>query len=147
MPSKTLVSTVIVLVIGLHLLPPIWRRERGTLWPFMQYAMYKNSRGPGPVEAKDRRIIAVMASGREDTVTTDLLGLSITVLEQRFLKPLAAGDTSAVPLLVERLERVAENEPVVEVRLESETFTVTDTGVVRTDNPVLRYPVTASRQQ
>ncbi len=147
MPSKTLVSTVIVLVIGLHALPPMWRAERGTLWPFMQYAMYKNSRGPGPVQTTDRRIIAVMASGREDTVTTDLLGLSVTVLEQRFLKPLATGDTSAVPVLVERLERVAENEPVVELRLESETFTVTDTGVTRTDNPVLRYPVTASRQK
>ena len=67
--------------------------------------MYKNSRGPGPVEAHQRRIIAVMASGARDTVTTDLLGLSITVLEQRFPEPLAVGDTSAVPSLIERLER------------------------------------------
>ncbi|MBA3892840.1 MAG: hypothetical protein H0X69_03970 [Gemmatimonadales bacterium] len=135
---KTLTSIVILLAIGLHAAPLLLRSERGTLWPFMQWSMYKNSRPPGPIEASQRRIIAVTASGRKDTVTTHLLGLSITVLEQRFLRPLATGDSSAAPLLLERLNRTREDS-VVELRLEHETYTITDSGIVRTDNPVLTY--------
>ena len=138
MPRKTLTSIVILLVIGLHAAPLLFRSERGTLWPFMQWSMYKNSRPAGPIEANQRRIIAVTAGGRRDTVTTHLLGLSITVLEQRFLRPLATGDSSAAPILFERLNRDRED-PVVALHLEHETYTVTDTGIVRTDNPVLTY--------
>ena len=67
--------------------------------------MYKNSAAAGPVEAHQRRIIAVTASGARDTVTPYLLGLSITVLDQRYTRPLAVGDSSAVPSLIERLNR------------------------------------------
>jgi hypothetical protein len=129
---------VILLVIGLHAAPLVLRGERGTLWPFMQWSMYKNSRPAGPIEANHRRIIAVGSAGQQDTVTPRLLGLSITVLEQRYLRPLSAGDSSAVPSLVERLNRSL-NHPLAELRLESETYTLTATGIVRTDNPVLRY--------
>ena len=80
---KTLVSIVILLVIGLQAVPVLYRSERGTLWPFMQWAMYKNSRKPGPIDTHQRRILAITATGRSDTVTPRLLGLSITVLKQR----------------------------------------------------------------
>jgi len=135
---KTVISVVILLAIGLHAAPLVFRSERGTLWPFMQWAMYKNSRAPGPVEANRRRVIAVTAGGRSDTVTPRLLGLSITVLEQRFLRPLATGDSSPAPMLFERLNR-NRVDSVVELRFERETYTVTDSGIVRTDNPVVTY--------
>jgi hypothetical protein len=135
---RTLVSLVILIVIGLHAAPLLFRSERGTLWPFMQWSMYKNSRPAGPVDAHQRRIIAITSAGERDTVTPRLLGLSITVLEQWYLRPLSAGDASAVPSLVERLNRSLRH-PVAELRLESETYTITDTGIVRTDNPVVTY--------
>jgi hypothetical protein len=135
---KTLISVVILLVIGLHAVPVLYRRERGTLWPFMQWAMYKNSRKPGPIDTRQRRILAITATGRSDTVTPRLLGLSITVLKQRYLVPIATGDLSPAPELIDRLNR-DRDEPVVELRLEGETYTVTDTGIVRTDDPVVTY--------
>jgi hypothetical protein len=135
---KTLISIVILLVIGLHAVPVLYRSERGTLWPFMQWAMYKNSRKAGPVQAHQRRILAVTSKGEQDTVTPFLLGLSVTVLAQRYLQPMATGDSSAAPELIERLNRNRED-PVVELRLESETYTVTDTGIARSDNPVVTY--------
>jgi hypothetical protein len=135
---KTLISIVILLVIGLHAVPVLYRSERGTLWPFMQWAMYKNSSKAGPVQAHERRILAVTSKGEQYTVTPFLLGLSVTVLGQRYLRPMATGDSSAAPELIERLNRNRED-PVVELRLESETYTVTDTGIARSDNPVVTY--------
>ncbi len=135
---KTLVSIVILLVIGLHAVPVLYRRERGTLWPFMQWAMYKNSLEAGPIDAHQRRILAITADGRSDTVTPYLLGLSITVLKQRYLVPLARGDLSPAPELIARLNR-HRSDPVVELRVEGESYTVTDTGIARTDDPVVRY--------
>jgi hypothetical protein len=129
---------VILLVIGLHAVPVLYRSERGTLWPFMQWAMYKNSRKPGPIDTRLRRLVAITATGRSDTVTPRLLGLSITVLKQRYLAPIAKGDLSSAPELIDRLNR-HRDDPVVELRLEGETYTVTDTGIVRTDDPVVTY--------
>ena len=135
---KTLASAVIVLVLVLHAAPVIWAAQRDALWPFMVWAMYKNSRPSGPVEVNQRHILAVTASGERDTVTPYLLGLSITVLDQRFHRPLMGGDTTVVPLLFERLNR-GRTDPYVELRLESQTYTVTDTGLVRRVNPVVTY--------
>ncbi len=135
---KTLVSIVILLVIGLHALPVLYRSERGTLWPFMRWTMYRNSREAGPIDTHQRRILAITATGRSDTVTPRLLGLSITVLKQRYLVPIATGDLSPAPELIDRLNR-HRDDPVVELRLEGETYTVTDTGIVRMDDPVVTY--------
>ncbi len=139
MPERrTLISILILLVIGLHAAPVLYRSERGTLWPFMQWSMYKNSRRAGPIEASQRRIIAITAKGQRETVTPHLLGLSITVLDQRYLRPMGTGDLSPAPRLIERLNRNRED-PVVELRLEGETYTVTDTGIARRANPVVTY--------
>ena len=135
---KTLISLVILLVIGLHAVPVLYRSERGTLWPFMQWSMYKNSRKPGPVDVRQRRLLAISAKGATDTVTPHLVGLSITVLKQRYLVPIATGDLSPAPELIDRLNR-HRDDPVVELRLESATYTVTDTGIARTGNPVVTY--------
>ena len=135
---KTLASVVILLVIGLHAVPVIHSAERGTLWPFMVWAMYKHSRPAGPVEVNQRRIVAVTGRGGADTVTPHLLGVSITVLDQRYHRPLMDGDTTVVRRLFERLNR-DRTDPYVELRLVSETYTVTDTGLARRDNPVVSF--------
>jgi hypothetical protein len=142
---KTLASVVIVLVIALHAVPVLYRAERGTLWPFMQWAMYKNSRPAGPVQAQRRNLLAATAAGRQDTVTPHLLGLSVTVLEQRYLRPLMNGDSSVVPDLLARINRERED-PYVLLRLESETFTVTDSGIARRVNPVVTWRGEESRR-
>lgn len=135
---KALTSLVIVLVVGLHAVPVLHSRERGTLWPFMVWAMYKHSRPDGPVVVNQRHLLAVTATGRRDTVTPHLLGLSVTVLDQRFHRPLMSGDTTVVPVLFERLNR-ERAEPYVELQLVSETYTVTDTGLARRTNPVVTH--------
>lgn len=135
---KALTSIAILAVIGLHAVPVLHSRERDTLWPFMVWAMYKNSRPSGPVEVNRRHILAVTAAGRRDTVTPHLLGLSITVLDQRFHRPLMGGDTTVVPVLFERLNR-QRADPYVALHLVSETYTVTDTGLARRTNPVVTY--------
>jgi hypothetical protein len=135
---KTLTSIVILLVLGLHLIPIVSRAERDTVWPFMIWAMYKHSRPAGPVEVNQRHLLAVTASGARDTVTPELLGLSITILDQRFHRPLMGGDTTVVPALFERLNQ-GRSDPYVELRLVSETYTVTDTGLARRRNPVVTY--------
>jgi hypothetical protein len=135
---KLLASLVIVLVIALHAVPVIHSAERGTLWPFMVYAMYKHSRPAGPVEVNQRCLLAVTASGQRDTVTDRLLGVSVTVLDQRYHRRLMTGDTSVVPAIFERLNR-GRTDPYVELDLVSETYTVTDTGLERRENPVVTY--------
>lgn len=135
---KLFASVVIVLVIALHAVPVIYSAERGTLWPFMVYAMYKHSRPDGPVEVNRRGIIAVTSSGVRDSVTDRLLGVSVTVLDQRYHRPLMTGDTAAVQRIFERLNR-GRADPYVELDLVSESWTVTDTGLERRDNPVVTY--------
>ena len=135
---KAIASAVIVLVIGLHAVPVVVSAERDTLWPFMVYAMYKHSRPAGPVEVHQRAIVAVTASGVRDTVTDRLLGVSVTVLDQRYHRPLMKGDTTVVPGLFERLNR-GRTDPYVELDLVSTTYTVTDTGLAREENPVVTY--------
>ncbi len=136
--GKTLASVLIVLAIGLHAAPVVLHAERGTLWPFMRWTMYKNSRPAGPVEAHARRILVVTGSGARDTVTPHLLGLSITVLKQKYFAPIMSGDTAAAHELIELLNR-SRTDPYVELRMESETYTVTDTGLARRSNPAFTY--------
>lgn len=135
---KALASVIIVLVIGLHAVPVVYPPGRGTLWPFMVYAMYKHSRPSGPVEVNQRYLVGVTASGTADSVTPERLGVSITVLDQRFHRPLMGGDTSVVPALFERLNR-GRTDPYVEVRLLSQTYTLTESGLTRLDNPVRTF--------
>jgi hypothetical protein len=135
---KTLTSLVILAVLGLHAAPVVYSAERDTLWPFMVWAMYKHSRPAGPVEVNQRHILAETAAGVWDTVTPDRLGLSITVLDQSYHRPLMQGDTTVVPRLFQRLNR-ERTDPYVALHLVSRTYTVTDTGLARRENPIVTY--------
>jgi hypothetical protein len=141
---RVLISTTIVLVIGLHAVPVLYRSQRGQLWPFMQWAMYKGSSPPGPVQTRTRRIVARTSSGREEEITPATLGLSITVLESWYQRPLQFGDSTAARRLMERLNR-DRDDSIVAVRLESAVYTVTDTGLAREESPPLTYHASASR--
>lgn len=76
-------------------------------------------------------------------MTPYLLGSSPYALQTLYERPLFKGDSSAAPALFARLN-LDRKDPVVEVRLESETYTVTDTGIVKRENPVLRYRASPS---
>ncbi len=141
---RVLISATIVLVIGLHAVPVLYRAERGTLWPFMQWAMYKSSSPPGPIQTQTRRIVATTSSGREEEVTPAMLGLSVTVLESWYLRPMGSGESTAAYRLMDRLNR-DRHDSIVGVRLESALYTVTDTGIARVDKPPLTYRASAAR--
>jgi hypothetical protein len=143
--SKALISVFILLVLGLQILPALlprgqWQRT----WPFLVWAMYKDSRPPGPIQGLRNRVTVITQNGKEKVVTPNLVGLSGSTLGRMYLQPLRRGDSSAAQRLIDRLNRKRED-PFVELRLQSTTYTVTDTGVVREDKPVLTYRVDPSR--
>lgn len=147
MPSrKTVISIVIALVIGLHAAPVVLWGERGTLWPFMRWTMYMNSRALGPIDVNQRRIVAVTAGGASDTVTDRLLGLSITVLKQRYLGPIGRGDEAAAGDMIARLNE-GRTDSVVELRVSNEVYTVTDTGIAKTVEPELVFGADGRRSR
>lgn len=141
--SKFWITIFIIVVIGLHTVPVLSASLRKRMWPILDWAMYKDSRGPGPIDAKKRRIVGVTAKGVEEVVTPYLLGSSPFAMHSLYVVPMFRQDSSAAQRLFHRLNRQRED-PFVEFRMESETYTVTDTGIVRQDNPDLIYKANPS---
>jgi hypothetical protein len=136
---KVLISILILLVIGLHAVPVLlYQGKNQTRWPFLTWAMYAKSRPPGPVVATRSRIMGLTLKGEAERVTGTLLGLPTATLGRRYLQPMKEGDSSTARQLFSRLNRNRED-PFVELRIEGETYTATDTGVVKQDNPVITY--------
>ena len=71
-------------------------------------------------------------------MTPFLVGLSPFVLRASYEQPMWRGDSSAARQLFTRLNLQRED-PFVELRLESEMYTVTDTGLLKQKNPVATY--------
>ena len=141
--SKVWISIGILLLIALHAVPVLAAGIRKRTWPILDWTMYKESRAPGPIQVNLKRIIAISASGQQDTVTPYLLGSSGFALHILYERPMWKGDSSAAQQLIVRLNR-QRTDPVIELRLESENHTVTDTGIVKKENPVLRYQASPS---
>jgi len=136
---KVLISIAILLIIALHAVPVIFNeRHQPTRWPILRWAMYKNPRPPGPIRADLRRIIALTSTGEADTVTPKLVGLSRFALSRRYFEPMRAGDSSAAQQLFSHLNR-QRDDPFVEFRLQVETYTLTDTGIVKEAKPDITY--------
>jgi hypothetical protein len=76
-------------------------------------------------------------------VNSDLVGLSGPTIGRMFLQPWIKGDTSAARLLLDRLNR-GRSESFVQLQMIRETYTVSDTGLVRGDPPVLTYRLSSS---
>lgn len=141
-------SVLIVLALGLHAVPAIQRPGvKMVTWPFLVWGMYKESRGPGPITADKRRIIGVTASGHRGELEGDVTGLSLPTLGRDFMRPMMDGDSVAARRLFQRIN-TGRSDPFVELRVEVERYTITDTGLVRKDNPVMAYrldPADATR--
>jgi hypothetical protein len=112
-------------------------------WPFLTWSMYKDARPAGPIKGFKTRVTAVTATGRTALVNTDLVGLSGSTVGRMFFQPWTRGDTTAPRLLLERLNR-GHSEPFVQLQMARETYTVSDTGLVRGDPPLLTYRLPSS---
>jgi hypothetical protein len=135
---KIWISTIILLVIGLHAVPVLHAGLRKRIWPILDWAMYKDASPPGPIETDRKRIVGLTASGQWRVINKELVGLSSFALDRLYAKPMKVGDTTAARLLISRLNQQRQD-PFVEVRLETETFTATDSGVVKHANPPMTY--------
>jgi hypothetical protein len=143
---KAWVSLWIVLAVSLHAVPVVLReRPNPTTWPWLPWAMYKESRPAGPIVAERRRLSAVTGAGRLVTVEEDSAGLSRFVINRTYVRPWLLGDTTAAPRLFAHLNR-RRGDPFVELRLSVETYTVTDTGLAMLQRTLSYEPdVTAGR--
>lgn len=144
--AKAWTSLWIALVVCLHAVPVVLReRPNPTTWPWLPWAMYKDSRPAGPIVAERRRLSGVTQSGRTVTVEEDSAGLSRFVVNRTFVRPWLSGDTTAAPRLFAHLNE-RRRDPFVELRLSVETYTVTDTGMdVRRQTLDYRPDVTSGR--
>lgn len=137
MRSKTWISVLILLVLGLHAVPVLsYQGARQTRWPFLAWAMYARSYPPGPIVVTMRRMMATSASGREEPVTSAMAGLPEPTFRNGYLAPLWRGDSTPASDLIQRLNR-GRTDPIVQLRLEGEQFTLVDSGVVKQPIPVV----------
>jgi hypothetical protein len=58
-----------------------------------------------------------------------------------FIRPMLDGDASAAQRLAARLNRWRGEQPLVEIRLESERYAVTESSIIRRGNPAMSYRV------
>ena len=137
---KVLVSIAILLIILLHALPVLHRGLRKRVWPFLDWAMYKDAVAAGPVRADVRQLVGVTRKGNRLERTDDTVGVSTFVLDRLYIKPIIGGDSSAARQLAGLLNRVRQDS-IVEIRLETETYTVTDTGLAKSRPPAIAYRV------
>jgi hypothetical protein len=137
---KVWISILIIAAVGLHAVPVLYEPMRKRLWPFMDWGMYKYSRPAGPIQTNRMRVIGITLNGERQPITPHLVGSSGLALRGLYTRPMWDGDSSAARRLVRRINR-GRADPFVELRLESERYLVTDTGVVRQENPVITYRV------
>ena len=141
--SKTLISIFILLATGLHALPVVLDRGvQQITWPFLMWSMYKDSRPAGPITGWKTRVTARTASGKTEVVNTDLVGLSGSTIGRMFVQPWGKGDSTAARRLLLRLNR-GRAEPFVQLQMVRENYLVSDTGLVRSDPPVLTYQLSS----
>jgi hypothetical protein len=137
--QKVLVSFLILLVVGLHAIPVMFRKGRNQgSWPFLMWSMYKDSRSAGPIEARETRIIGLTSTGATELLTPHLIGLPRATVRELYLKKMMASDSSAARQLFSRVN-ANRKEPVVEIRIVSNTIALTDSGIVRRIKPVLTF--------
>jgi len=136
---KVWVSAFILVIIGLHAVPVLFYQGfRQTRWPILAWAMYAKSYPPGPVETMRKRIVAVTGRGEQLDVGSSLVGISRAAVGKSYSRPLWDGDTAVAQELFRRLNR-NRPDPIVELRLESEKFSVADTGLVTEIFPPIVY--------
>jgi hypothetical protein len=127
--AKAWTSLWILLAVALHAVPILHNeRQNQTTWPWLKWAMYKDSRPAGPVVGERRRLWGVTESGRQVRIDEDSAGLSRFVVNRAFIVPWLRGDTTAASRLFAHLNQ-RRADPLGKIRLSIETYTVTDTGM------------------
>lgn len=131
--SKVWISVLILLIVGLHALPVLsYQRNRQSRWPILSWTMYAKSFPPGPIQTTRRRIMGRTLNGKTDELTARYVGMSGPGLGTWYIQPLWTGDSAAAQQLLSRLNRDRED-PFVEVWVEGERYTLSDSGVVKED--------------
>ena len=126
---KVWASVWIILAVGLHAVPILLRqRQNQTTWPWLVWAMYKDSRPAGPIVGERRRLSGVTEAGRQIHIDEDSVGVSRFVVNRTYVMPWLQGDTTAAPRLFAQLNQ-RRPDPLVEINLSVETYTVTDAGM------------------
>jgi hypothetical protein len=141
--TKLWISILIAVTVLSHAVPVLYRPMQKRLWPILEWGMYKESRPAGPIQANKLRVIGVTRKGESQPITPYLVGSSGLALRGLYTKPMWDGDSSAAQRLANRINRGRED-PFVEIRLESEKYMVSDTGVVKQENPAIVYRVDPS---
>lgn len=141
-----LISIVILLVIGLHIIANLARTINVSAamglrsWPFLAYGMYRKSYGPGIIRKTKHNIVGVTARGEELEVVPNIVGLQWQALYKHYVNPMRSGNSSRARRLADRINLDRED-PIVAFRVESETYTISDSGIVREDQQPVTYPV------
>jgi hypothetical protein len=130
---------LIVLVIGLHAAPVLlYRTRKETLWPFLIWAMYKNSRAAGPIEARNTQVIGITAQGSKQAITWDFVGLPKFTFREMYIRHMRGQDSTAARQLMRRLNR-SRTDPFVELRVITETYRLSDGSLEIQHNPVISF--------
>jgi hypothetical protein len=133
------ISLLIVVVMGLHVVPILqkFQGESQTLWPIMAWGMYKRS-FPAPVQSLQQRLVGITESGQTHKIYAWQSGLSPFAFKRLYLVPMMEGNADAAQHLATQLNRHY-NEPIVSLRLEGTSYTLTDVGLVKEDVPAIVY--------
>jgi hypothetical protein len=135
---RTAVSAAVVLAVALHAGPVLHRPTMKRQWPFMVWAMYKDSRPPGPISANQRHIMGTTAAGERAEITEPMLGLAGAAIMRLYGKAMWAGDSATAARFFELVNRTR-TDPFVEVRMEGENFLLTDSGLVERKIPTVTF--------
>lgn len=141
-----LISTVILLVLGLHIVADLAKTVNSSSWigsqswPFLAYGMYRKSYGPRIIRTTKHHIIGVTTGGEELEIVPNIVGLRAQALHQHFVKPMLKGNSSAARRLAGRIN-VDRRDPVIAFRVESEAYAIAESGIVKEDKQSMTYPV------
>ena len=144
--DQILISLLILLLVGLHgwanvakaIAPSSLMGDRS--WPFLAYGMYRKSHSPGVIRATKQEIFVLTASGQELRLVREMVGLHRQALGQHYIGPMRAGNRLAYRLLADRIN-VAREDPIIALRVQSDTYASSDSGVILERSQSLTYAV------
>jgi predicted DCC family thiol-disulfide oxidoreductase YuxK len=140
------ISVIILLILGLHLwadaakaLRSSWMGDKS--WPFLAYGMYRQSYKPGIIRATKQHIIAITARKKEIELNRSTVGMGGQALYQHFIDEMIGGNPIAAARLADRIN-LDRTDPVIAFRMQSESYAITDDGVITEGKRSMVYPVT-----
>ena len=140
------ISVIILLILGLHLwadaakaLHSSWMGDKS--WPFLAYGMYRQSYKPGIIRATKQHVIAITTRKKEIELNRMMVGMGGQALYQHFIGDMIGGNSTTTIRLAERIN-LDRTDPIIAFRVESESYAITDAGVITEGKRSMTYPVT-----